>query len=105
MLLLWHNKKIKQVMWDSISSDQVKPLCIRVFCGNMSMFVNFMAVFYFELTVCAMVINSAPMVTFFAAQFFFQDEKVTFWQIVSLFCAFAGLMLMLWTGKTQDKAP
>jgi drug/metabolite transporter (DMT)-like permease len=99
ILVVWHNRAIKFIMWDSCK-EQFGPLSIRVACGNASLFINFMAVYYFQLTVCAMVINSAPMLTFFAAQFFF-GEKVTLWQVLSLFCAFGGLMLMLWAGDKQ----
>lgn len=54
------------------------PLAVRVTTGNFSIYVNFMAVKYFKLTLVAMVINSAPLMTFFLAMLFFK-EKVTAW--------------------------
>jgi hypothetical protein len=49
-------------MFDSVSSDCVKPLVIRTVTGNFAIFVNFMAVKYFPLTLVAMIINCAPLV-------------------------------------------
>jgi drug/metabolite transporter (DMT)-like permease len=63
-----------------------------------------MAVKFFQLTIVAMVLNTAPLITFFLAMLFFK-EKVTTGQIISLFAAFIGLLLMLFCGETEDKRP
>ena len=62
ILLVWLNRKLKHIMFDSVSSDCVKPLVIRTVTGNFAIFVNFMAVKYFPLTLVAMIINCAPLV-------------------------------------------
>jgi len=54
-------------MYDSIDAVSVPPLATRVITGNFAIFVNFMAVKFFKLTMVAMVINCAPLVTLFLA--------------------------------------
>lgn len=93
-LLLWLNTKIKKTIWDDLDRKMMVPLATRVAAGNLSVFVNFMAVRFFKLTLVAMVINCAPLLTFFMAAALFK-EKVTTRQTVSLFVGFGALMLMI----------
>jgi len=50
-------------------------LAIRIITGNLAIFVNFNSVNYFTLTIVAMMINCAPIITTFAAPFIL-GEKV-----------------------------
>ena len=76
ILAFWHNINLKYIMWDCIKKDQVMPLFVRVTAGLFTLFVNYMGVKYFQLTIVAMVLNTAPFITFFLAMLFFK-EKVT----------------------------
>jgi len=76
MLLVYLNKQIKFIMYDSVDAASVPPLATRVITGNFAIFVNFMSVKFFKLTMVAMVINCAPLVTLFLAGPILK-EKVT----------------------------
>jgi drug/metabolite transporter (DMT)-like permease len=67
LLIFWLNKNIKKVMIDDISPDSLPHLAVRIITGNFAIFVNFMSVKYFALTVVAMIINTAPLLTVFLA--------------------------------------
>jgi drug/metabolite transporter (DMT)-like permease len=54
-------------MIDEISPDTIPHLAVRIITGNFAIFVNFMSVKYFALTVVAMIINTAPLLTVFLA--------------------------------------
>lgn len=54
-------------MYDSVDAASVTPLATRVITGNFAIFVNFMSVKFFKLTMVAMIINCAPLVTLFLA--------------------------------------
>lgn len=54
-------------MIDEISPDTLPHLAVRIITGNFAIFVNFMSVKYFALTVVAMIINTAPLLTVFLA--------------------------------------
>ncbi len=98
MMILILNKDLKLVLIDSITRETIYPLSIRVIAGNFSIFVNFMAVKFFNLTLIAMVINTAPLMTFLLAMIIFK-ESVTIAQFISLLAAFTGVMLMLFGGE------
>lgn len=97
MLLVYLNKRIKYIMYDSVDVASVPPLATRVITGNFAIFVNFMSVKFFKLTMVAMVINCAPFVTLFLAGPIL-GEKVTSGQVISLFVAFGGITLMILGG-------
>ena len=103
-LSLWLNTSIKRTLWDDLDSKMLGPLATRVVAGNLSVFVNFMAVKYFKLTYVAMVINCAPLLTFFLAAAIFK-EKVTKSQTINLLISFGGLMLMIFGGDQEDPRP
>jgi drug/metabolite transporter (DMT)-like permease len=84
-------------MYNSVDAASVPPLATRVITGNFAIFVNFMAVKYFSLTVVAMVINCAPLVTMVLAAPIL-GEKTTLSQVVSLLFAFGGVLLMILGG-------
>lgn len=67
MLTVYLNKQIKYVMYDSVDAASIPPLATRVITGNFAIFVNFMAVKYFKLTMVAMAINCAPLMTLILA--------------------------------------
>lgn len=54
-------------MIGEIYSDTIPHLAVRIITGNFAIFVNFMSVKYFALTVVAMIINTAPLLTVFLA--------------------------------------
>jgi drug/metabolite transporter (DMT)-like permease len=101
ILAFYLNKNIKHVMYDSIDAASVPPLATRVITGNFAIFVNFMAVKYFKLTVVAMVINTAPIVTMVLAGPIL-GEKTTISQVVSLLFAFGGIILMIMGGENSE---
>ena len=74
MLILILNEDLKLVLIDSITRETIYPLAIRVIAGNFSIFVNFMAVKFFKLTLIAMVINTAPLMTFLLAMIIFKES-------------------------------
>ena len=88
-------------MFDSISSDCVKPLVIRTVTGNFAIFVNFMAVKYFPLTLVAMIINCAPLVQLILAGPIL-GEQVKPWDTVSLLIAFVSIALVILGGETTE---
>ena len=47
--------------------NELPALVIRILTGNVAIFVNFMSVKFFKLTVVAMVINCAPILTIILA--------------------------------------
>lgn len=104
ILAFYLNKNIKHVMYDSIDAASVPPLATRVITGNFAIFVNFMAVKYFKLTVVAMVINTAPIVTMVLAGPIL-GEKTTISQVVSLLFAFGGIILMIMGGDNSESRP
>ena len=104
MLVIYLNKQIKHVMYDSIDAVSVPPLATRVITGNFAIFVNFMSVKFFKLTMVAMVINCAPLVTLFLAGPVL-GEKVTIGQIISLLVAFGGIALMILGGEGGETRP
>jgi hypothetical protein len=55
ILIVVHNKNLKYIMKDSIPRDCYGPLATRTISGNFAIFVNFMAVKYFPLTLVSMV--------------------------------------------------
>ena len=63
-------------MYDTIDSDSVRPLIIRMISGNFGIFIIVMSVKYFPLTTCSMILNCAPIVSTFLAGPFL-GEKVT----------------------------
>ena len=63
----YHNSNLKNVMYDSIDPSCAKPLAVRVVASNFAIFALFMATKYFTLTVTVMVLNCAPLVSFFLA--------------------------------------
>jgi drug/metabolite transporter (DMT)-like permease len=91
-------------MWDSIDDKAATPLAVRVITGNFAIFVNFMAAKYFKLTVVAMVINSAPLVTLVLAGPIL-GEKTTLGEVLSLLLAFGGILLMILGGDNSEKRP
>jgi drug/metabolite transporter (DMT)-like permease len=91
-------------MYDSIDAASVPPLATRVITGNFAIFVNFMAVKFFSLTVVAMVINCAPLVTMVLAAPIL-GERTTISQVVSLLFAFGGVILMILGGENSEYRP
>ena len=91
-------------MYDSIDAVSIPPLATRVITGNFAIFVNFMSVKFFKLTMVAMVINCAPLVTLFLAGPVL-GEKVTIGQVVSLLVAFGGIALMILGGEGGETRP
>jgi drug/metabolite transporter (DMT)-like permease len=62
--------------------------------GNFSIFVNFMAVKYFDLTTLAMVVNCAPLLTVVMAAPIL-GEKIASVQVVYLLLAFGAVSIMI----------
>ena len=104
MMAVYLNKQIKYVMYDSVDSASIPPLATRVITGNFAIFVNFMAVKYFKLTMVAMAINCAPLLTLALAGPILK-EKTTVGQIVSLLFAFAGIAFMILGGDSEERRP
>lgn len=104
-LACWLNVSIKKTLYEDLSSKALFPLTVRVIAGNLSVFVNFMSVKFFQLTTVAMVINTAPFFTFFGAAIFFKNEKVEFIQTLKLFVGFSGLLMMIFGANTTEKSP
>jgi drug/metabolite transporter (DMT)-like permease len=73
-------------------------LTVRVVTGNVAIFVNFMAVKYFKLTVVAMIINCAPILTIFLAGPLL-GEKVQKSEVFSLILATGGIAFMIFGGE------
>ena len=63
VLILINFGSIKHIMIDCVEKKDLKSLVLRVEQGNFSIFVNFMAIKYFDLTTVAMVVNCAPLLT------------------------------------------
>jgi len=89
-------------MYDSITSQDMPPLATRIITGNFAIFVNFLSVKYFSLTIVAMIINCAPLVTMFLASPIL-GEKVTAYDVISLIFAFAAIGLMILGGSPDDE--
>lgn len=104
ILAAYLNVNLKHIMYDTVDAASVPPLATRVLTGNFAIFVNFMAVKYFKLTMVAMVINCAPFVSFFLAGPIL-GEKITVAQAVSLLIAFGGLTLMIIGGEGGETRP
>jgi drug/metabolite transporter (DMT)-like permease len=101
---LYLNTSLKATIWDCLERKTLVPLSTRVLCGNLSVFVNFMACKSFQLTTVAMVVNCAPLLTFFLAAILFK-ELITQKQTVSLLVGFGGLLLMIFGGESEEKRP
>jgi drug/metabolite transporter (DMT)-like permease len=104
MLIIYLNKQIKYIMYNSIDAASVPPLATRVITGNIAIFVNFMAVKFFKLTMVAMVINCAPFVSIFLAGPIL-GEKITLEGFLSLLFAFAGISLMILGSEGTETRP
>jgi drug/metabolite transporter (DMT)-like permease len=104
MLSVYLNKQIKFVMYDSVDAASIPPLATRVITGNVAIFVNFMAVKFFKLTMVAMAINCAPLVTLILAGPILK-EKTTVSQVVSLLFAFGGIAFMILGGDDTERRP
>jgi drug/metabolite transporter (DMT)-like permease len=104
MLAVYLNKQIKFVMYDSVDAASIPPLATRVITGNFAIFVNFMAVKYFKLTMVAMAINCAPLLTLILAGPLLK-EKITTGQIISLLFAFGGIAFMILGGEDGERRP
>jgi drug/metabolite transporter (DMT)-like permease len=86
-----------------VKPEQVKAMTIRVISGNFSIFANFTAVKYFSLSLVAMVMNTAPLMTFLFAMIFFK-EKVTLKQVLFMILAFVGVLLMIQGNPKEEKS-
>jgi len=104
MLLVYLNKNIKFIMVDDVDKKSMPALAIRTITGNFAIFVNFMSAKYFPLTLVAMIINAAPLVTMLLAGPIL-GEKVTLSAWISLFSAFIAIGLVILGGKTPEDAP
>ena len=62
--------------------------------GNFSIFVNFMALKYFDLKTLAMVVNCAPLLTVVMAAPILGD-KIAVVQVVYLLLAFGAVSIMI----------
>lgn len=49
-MLLYVNKNLKKVAYDSVKRRTIKPLIVRVVTGNLSISINYITVKYFTLT-------------------------------------------------------
>lgn len=94
ILALLLNRKLKYVMIDSVDRNSAKGLVTRVIQGNFSIYVNFAAVKFFNLTVTAMVINCAPLLTVLMAAFFLR-EQIKWVSVVYLLFAFTAVVVMI----------
>ena len=75
---------------------------MRIVTGNLAIFVNFMAVKYFKLTVVAMVINCSPILTIILAGPIL-GEKVQKSEIFSLLLATGGIAFMIFGGASDEE--
>lgn len=89
-------------MWDDVKPDCYFPLAARTISGNFAIFVNFMAVKFFPLTLVAMIINCAPLVQLILAGPLLK-EKIKCSDIIRTFITFCGIGLVILGGKPQDK--
>lgn len=104
LLLVYHGNNLKNIMYDTIDRDSIKPLITRMIAGNIVIFIIVMSVKYFPLTTCAMILNCAPIVSTFMAGPIL-GEKVTIVQILSLIVAFCGISLMILGGNNEIRSP
>jgi drug/metabolite transporter (DMT)-like permease len=81
-------------MIDSVHRKDLKSLVLRVAQGNFSIFVNFMAIKYFDLTTVAMVVNCAPLLTVVLAAPIL-GERIFAIQVVYLLLAFGAVSIMI----------
>lgn len=67
ILSLYLNRNFKRVAFDTVTKSEWPALSVRVVTGNVAIFVNFMAIKYFKLTIVAMIVNCAPILTLILA--------------------------------------
>ena len=94
LLVIWHNRNLPEIMYYSVQSDCVKPLVTRVVTGNFAIYVNFMSLKYFPLTLVAMVVNCAPFVQLLLAGPIL-GERISLGDVISTLITFSCIALVL----------
>ena len=91
---------MKRVTFDTITANELPALIVRIVTGNVAIFVNFMAVKYFKLTIVAMVVNCAPILTIILAGPIL-SEIVQKSEMFSLILATGGIAFMIFGGNSD----
>lgn len=102
MLILIHNIWLPDIMWYSVKRDCIFPLATRTITGNFAIYVNFMSVKYFPLTLVAMIINCAPLVQLVLARPIL-GEKIKWSDIFSTMITFTCIALVILGGKNVEQ--
>ena len=92
--LLYVNKDLKRVMWDSIPKENIWSLIIRVSQQNLCLFVTFFSLKQFSLTTVSIVNNLASFMVV-CLGYLLLAETVTHTQILTLAIAFTGAILII----------
>ena len=100
-MCLYLNRRIKYIVWDSISGKQWVFLFVRVLGASTSICTNIIAVKHYDLTFVGVVNNTAPLITTVLA-FIFLREGISAKTIVSLIICFAGATILKLGGQNAS---
>ena len=102
ILILVLNKKLKNIMYDSIDPDSKWALGFKSVQTTLSIFIQYNAMKFFSVSTTGIVCSLVPLIACVFATFFLR-EQLTAWTVISVCIVLSCVLFILMGAEGEEK--